>query len=87
MKEVLLQSGLFNEEKSYKLEQILDYIKENGQYARSYRDGEITDEDCDVLRFAYVDDDLYDYLEDTIAEYYIKYQEPIPYERKDFIFR
>lgn len=40
------------------------------------------DEDCDIFRLAYTGDDLYDYLNDAIAEFYLVNKEPIIYEKK-----
>ena len=87
LKEQLIGCNLFDEAKSMKIKQVLDYIKDNGKYALSYADGEITDEECDIFRLAYTEDDIYDYLEDAIAEYYLRNKNPIPYESKDFIYR
>jgi hypothetical protein len=87
LKERLLNCGLFNEEKSMKIEMILNYIKDNGNYAHKYANGEITDNQVDIFKLAYTDDDIYEYLEDAIAEYYLVYKAPISYEMKDFIYR
>lgn len=65
----------------------MDYIKDNGNYARNFGEGAIPEEDCDVLQLAYTDDDLYDYLADATAEFYIAHREPIAYEKKEFIYR
>lgn len=87
LKEKLLSCGLFDEEKSMKIENILDYIKDNGNYAHKYANEEITDNQVDIFKLAYTDDDIYDYIEDAIAEYYLAYKSPILYEMKDFIYR
>ena len=76
-------SGIFDEEKCEILRKALTYIKENGEYAYRYNQGLISDEECDPARLAYTDDDLYDYIEDAIAEYYIANKEPVPYEAKE----
>ena len=87
LKENLVNCGLFDEEKTIKIKMILDYIKDNGNYARKYANGEITDNQVDIFKLAYTDDDIYDYLEDAIAEYYLTNKIPITYEIKDFIYR
>ncbi|WP_455718982.1 hypothetical protein, partial [Anaerosporobacter sp.] len=60
---------------------------DNGNYAKRYSEGKIADEDCDIFHLAYTEDDLYNYLEDAIAEYYLANKEPTIYEKKSFIFR
>lgn len=87
LKNTLSQSGIFDKDKNNKLKQVLEYIKSNGKYAKKYANGEINDTSCDIVHLAYVYDDLYDYLDDAIAEYYINHKEPIPYFGKNFIFR
>lgn len=84
---VLSQSGAFSDEKCVILQKILEFIKENGEYAEKYGEGEISYEECDPVKLAYTDDDLYDYLEDAVAEFYMAYRKPIPYEKKEFIYR
>lgn len=39
------------------------------------------------MHFAYVDDDLYDYIADAIAVFAESNNEPIPYKGNDFIYR
>lgn len=87
LKDTLTQSGVFGGEKNKKLEKTLAYVKTNGEYAKAYGEGKISDEEVDVVRLAYAEDDLYDYLEDAIAEFYLVHKDPIPYEKKDFIYR
>lgn len=87
LKEKLAYCGLFNETKNTKIEMILNYIKDNGNYARKYADGNITDDEVDILKLAYTDDDIYAYLEDVVADYYLAHKAPISYEIKDFIYR
>lgn len=87
LKENLVTCDLFDEEKNIKIKMILDYIKDNGNYARKYANGEINDDQVDICKLAYTYDDIYDYLEDAIAEYYLNYKVPILYEHKDFIYR
>ena len=41
----------------------------------------------DVLKLAYVHDDLYDYAEDAIAEFYMINSEPIVYEQLNKVRR
>ena len=39
------------------------------------------------MLFAYVDHDLYDFLADAIGKYAEVHPDPIPYAKKDFIYR
>lgn len=87
LKEQLADSNLFDETKSKKLKQVVNYIKDNGNYACKYANGDISDDECDIFRLAYTGDDIYDYLEDAIAEYYLNNESLISYENKDFIYR
>lgn len=85
--ETLLASKLFSEDEQRKIHAALEYIKENGNYARDYIEGRIKEYEVDVLKLAYVNDDLYDYLADAVAVFYISNKNPIVYEAKDFIYR
>ncbi|MBQ8780879.1 MAG: hypothetical protein IJZ72_04340 [Oscillospiraceae bacterium] len=84
---ILSDSDVLNDEICGKLKRVLDFFKENGEYSLKYNNGEISDEDCNPLKLAYVEDDLYDFVNDCIAEFYLSNPEPIPYEKKDFIHR
>lgn len=85
--EVLTASGLFDEERLRILNGILAIIRDAGAYAAAYVSGSITDEDCDPVKLAYVGEDIYDYIEDMIAEYAEANPAPIPYQKQDFIYR
>lgn len=85
--ETLEGSGVLDEGQTKKVRGALDYVRECGNYARRYNDGEIPDEEANPMLFAYVDDDLYDFVEDAIALFAERNPEPIPYEKKDFIYR
>ena len=87
LKEKLASCGLFDETKNMKIKMILDYIKDNGNYAGKYANGEISDDQVDIFKLAYTDNDIYDYLEDAIVEYYLVHKVPISYEIKGFIYR
>lgn len=87
LKEKLIRCGLFDETKNKKIEMIIDYIRDNGNYARKYVNREITDDQVDILKLAYIDDDIYHYLEDAVAACYLAHKSPIAYEIKAFIYR
>lgn len=83
----LVGSGLLDAERCRVLEGVLALILENGEYARRYCCGEITDDDCDPVKLAYTDDDIYNYIDDAVAEFALSHPNPIPYEKKTFINR
>ena len=87
IKETLVNSGLFDEGKNYNIQIIMEYIKNNGEYSFRYANGEIDDNEVDIMKLAYTDDDIYEYIEDAIGEYYLSNSEPIAYDIKDFIYR
>lgn len=85
LKKTFQEAELFDEDRMHKIECALEYIKDNGNYAMAYADGEILDEDVDIIHLAYTKDDLYDYLADAVAEYYLANPNPISYDKKKFI--
>ena len=87
IKQTLADSKLFDAKRLDNLSRLLDFVKECGEYAGSYAAGEISDDEVDPARFAYVDDDLYDYICDAVAEFAINDPDDIPYQKKDFIYR
>ena len=87
LKNCFQASGQFSPQHLQKLSKALDYLKDCGEYAKQYNAGNIPDEEADPVRFAYTDDDLYDYLCDAVAVIALSHPEDIPYEKKDFIYR
>lgn len=85
--DILAGSGVFGADELRTIKEVLDFIEENGEYARAYADGEIDDSECDPLKLAYVGHDLYDYLADAAARFYLANREPIAYEHKEHIYR
>lgn len=83
----LIESGLFEGDEKNKIKGCLSIIKSRGRYAYSYNNGEISDNEANPMLFAYVDDDLYDYIADAIAVYAEANIEPIPYKGNDAIYR
>ena len=85
--ETLRESKLFEERQMDTITGAVGYIGECGEYARRYCDGEISNDEANPMLFAYVDDDLYDYIADAIAVFAENNPEPICYEKRDFIYR
>ena len=86
IKDTLLGSGLFDGD-STRLEKSIEAVRKYGRYARSYQDGKISDDEANPMLFAYVDDDLYDYIADAIAVFYEENREPIKREIDESIYR
>ena len=78
----LQESKLFEEKHMDTITGAVGYIKECGEYARRYWNGEISDEEANPMLFAYVDHDLYDYIADAIAIFAEKNPKPVYYEKK-----
>lgn len=81
-----LQQTLCRQLKGMKPEQqkialILKHLESCGDYAARFRDGEISNEEFDISKMAYVEDNLYDMLADMVAIVQIKHKKPIPYEK------
>lgn len=85
--EVFEKSGLFGAEHLAKLKEALNYLRECGDYAHRYCIGEISEEEADPVRFAYTDDDIYDFISDAVAEFAVANPEDIPFEKPVFLYR
>ncbi|HFI0508755.1 TPA: hypothetical protein ACGO5E_001468 [Streptococcus suis] len=48
----------------------MDYLKSCGEYAQAYQENLIDDEELEIEKLAYVDDNLYDRVGDMIAFFY-----------------
>lgn len=77
----------FNKDYLDKLVSALTVVKECGEYAAEYNAGKIPEDDVDPNRIAYTEEDLYNFIEDGIAEFVIKNPIDIPNQKKDFIYR
>ena len=86
IKDTLLGSGLFEEERE-RLAKSIEAVRKYGRYAKSYHDGEISDDDANPMLFAYVDDDLYDYITDAIAVFCEANKDPIKRDIDESIYR
>lgn len=87
IEDTLIKSNLFDTIRCEKISKCLSYIKENGEYARSLTNGDIPEYEVDVVKLAYTHDDLYDYVEDAIGEFYLANTEPIEYVHPDGVRR
>ena len=87
LKEKLTEIDVINDEEKSRVVEALAKFKEHGQYARKLYNKEISDEDFDVMKIAYVENDLYDVVRNAIGAFYAKNKELIPYEANPDIRR
>ncbi len=85
--DILAGSEIFSSDELKAIKEVLDFIGDNGKYARAYAEGKVSDSEVDPVKLAYTDDDLYDFLADAAARFYLKNKNPIAYGHKDFIYR
>ena len=87
LKETFKESGVFEQDQLNQLLTVLETIKKTGEYAADFNTGHIPEEEVDPDKIAYVEDDLYNFIEDGIALFSMKNPEDIPYEENEFIHR
>ena len=66
---------------------IMSYIKECGMYAQKFYCGIIPENEVDMDKIAYTNDNLYDIICDKIGQLQKENSEPIPYEKNNAIKR
>lgn len=81
IRDTLINSQLFEASKEKRIEYIMTYIQKCGEYAFSFSNGEIPVDEVDVFYLAYINDDIYNYICDAIAEFYMKNKKPIMHEK------
>ena len=62
-------------------------MQECGSYAVRFYNGQISDNELDVEKIAYVYDNLYDIVADAIGRLQNKHPAPIPFEKNNEIKR
>ncbi len=77
----LLEQSIFSEAEKEEITLIVSYLKECGNYAQKFSAEQISEEDVDFEKIAYVNDNLYDRICDKIGKLHKHYMEPIPYEK------
>lgn len=83
----LSEQPVFSTTEKEEICSILSYLKECGEYAQKFYNGQISEDDVDMEKIAYVYDDLYDILCDKIGKLQESHPEPIPYQHNDTIQR
>lgn len=66
---------------------IMSYIKECGMYAQKFNSGIIPENEVDIDKIAYTDNNLYDIICDKIGQLQKEHNFPIPYVQNDTIKR
>ena len=70
IKETLYKGKVLSSQQKQELVFIMDYLKSCGEYAQAYQENLIDDEELEIEKLAYVDDNLYDRVGDMIAFFY-----------------
>lgn len=85
--EKLSEQTIFSASEKEEISLIIAYIKECGIYAQKFYAGEISENDVDMEKLAYVDDNLYNMICDKIGQLHKENNQPIPYEKNDKLIR
>lgn len=83
----LSKQMIFSKEEKEEIGLIMSFLKECGNYAQRFYQGEIPDQDVDPDRIAYTNDNLYNIICDKIGQLQKENPEPIPYEKNSNIKR
>ena len=85
--ETLCDQTIYTDDEKVRLKLILSYLLECGEYAEKFYDGQISDQEVDVEKIAYVDDNLYNIVADAIGKLQLQHPDPIPFEKNEEIKR
>lgn len=83
----LTEQPIFSEVEKQEINLIMAYIKECGTYAQKFYSGKKSENNVDMEKIAYVNDNLYDRICDKIGRLHKENGEPMPYEKNDDIVR
>lgn len=83
----LLEQSIFSSIEKEEIILIMSYIKECGMYAQKFYSGIIPEDEVDMDKIAYTNDNLYDIICDKIGQLQKENSEPIPYEKNNAIKR
>ncbi len=83
----LSEQSIFSAIEKEEITLIMSYIKERGVYAQKFNSGKIPENNVDIEKIAYVNDNLYDIICDKIGQLHKETIKPIPYEKNDKIKR
>lgn len=79
----LSEQSIFSASEKEEITLIMSYLKECGVYAQKFNRGEIPENNIDIGKIAYVNDNLYDIICDKIGRLHKESGKPIPYEKND----
>lgn len=79
--------SIFSDADKEEISLIMNFIKECGLYAQRYNNSKCTDENVDIEKLAYTEDNLYDIICDKIGRLQKENSRPIPYRANDRIKR
>lgn len=79
--------SIFSDADKEEISLIMNFIKECGLYAQRYNNSKCPDENVDIEKLAYTEDNLYDIICDKIGRLQKENSRPIPYRANDRIKR
>lgn len=80
IKDTLCGRNFYSEEEKAKIKLISEHLKGCGEYAQKLYNEKISDDEFDVMKIAYTDDNLYDILADAVGLWYSKQPKPVPFK-------
>lgn len=83
----LSEQSIFSVVEKEEIALIMSYIKECGTYAQKFNSGKISENNVNIEKIAYVNDNLYDIICDKIGQLQKENDKPIPYKKNDNIKR
>lgn len=87
IRSTLNAQSIFSDADKEEISLIMNFIKECGLYAQRYNNSKCTDENVDIEKLAYTEDNLYDIICDKIGRLQKENSRPIPYRANDRIKR
>lgn len=83
----LVKQPIFTKVEKEEIFLIMSFIKNCGIYAQKFNSGEISKEDVDMEKMAYINDNLYNIICDRIGQLQKENPNPMPYEKNNNIKR
>ena len=83
----LSEQSIFSSIEKEEITLIMSYLKECGMYAQKFNSGIIPENEVDIDKISYTNDNLYDIICDKIGQLQKENSKPIPYEKNNTIKR
>lgn len=80
IRDILLDAGICSPQERERVVEALRLIRESGEYARAWQDGEIPDDCWEPERMACLEEGVYSFLCDMAARFYMENKEPLAYQ-------